>query len=633
MPSTTHPDRHSARKAAGFGAQEWESEAHRPADFQRLPYVKHLRNGGKPDTPGGAMGTVDSGAVDYVLKDGAGRVTRINATTREQLKKLIQEGLEQGLSAAELGDRIQASTAFSEYRAERIARTELMMAYNQASLASYGKHGIGQVEAADGDKDEECSQRDGKVYSVTEAMSIHDHPNGTLNWVPIASDLVSQAVKEQQDAADAAEAKKQAKIAAKQPPAPPKPSGVPKWDIKTKSFKDANGKSWYKNSAGEWSEDASSHVVTAPYKPKVQAKPKPNQLVDDAYVDYDGYLDVFYDTKTGYEVKWSTAHGGYIPKPGGKLIKPAGAPKPTPQPAALKPVPSSEIANIKQVPTSQSSSGYIHKTSGKPVKQLPDGTWVETGEATINPKGFHVWGEADGTFTDHLTGKPIKFNPTTKQWEAAPAKVKPPAASAPKPSAPVGNTPVDKVKRRSTHEADTELRGWQNKNPIGSAEKRAQRGYTSSGDRSDLEHGYGTVNGYLRGTSRYSAQKSRLIQDQVDLMSKGMRPLETDIRVMRGTGKDAFGKNLSSADFDALVQPGKAFIDDGFMSTSVSEHWSWSGDVQIELFVPKGTMAQYVQTFSYHTSEYELLLDKGTRIVIDSVQRVGYQWKVKAHVV
>jgi hypothetical protein len=60
-----------------------------------------------------------------------------------------------------------------------------MDAYYSAALGSYTEAGIEQVQAIDGDGDPECAARDGEIFSVDEADGIEDHPNGTLDWVPI----------------------------------------------------------------------------------------------------------------------------------------------------------------------------------------------------------------------------------------------------------------------------------------------------------------------------------------------------------------------------------------------------------------------------------------------------------------
>jgi hypothetical protein len=129
---------------------------------------------------------------DDVIGKVGKRVTGINETTRDRVIGIIQNevasGIDQGLSPAQLGDRLEAALAdaktFDEYRSELIARTETMNAYNDAALGSYTQYGIERVQALDGDDDEECAARNGKDYPVDEAYSIQDHPNGTLDWVP-----------------------------------------------------------------------------------------------------------------------------------------------------------------------------------------------------------------------------------------------------------------------------------------------------------------------------------------------------------------------------------------------------------------------------------------------------------------
>lgn len=136
------------------------------------------------------------GIVDRALSRGAARVTAINARTRKAVQDYIIIGLEEGKSPAELADDIEAGVlldngqpAFDELRAETIARTELMDAYNGAALSSYADAGATEVEAIDGDGDPECAERDGRTFSVLEADSIEDHPNGTLDWVPVIPEL------------------------------------------------------------------------------------------------------------------------------------------------------------------------------------------------------------------------------------------------------------------------------------------------------------------------------------------------------------------------------------------------------------------------------------------------------------
>jgi phage portal protein BeeE len=146
-----------------------------------------------------------AGTVERALSRGAARVKGINARTKDAVKDFIVKGLDDGLSPAELADMIEAGVlldngapAFDEYRAEVIARTELMDAYNGAALGTYTDVGLTEVQAIDGDGDEECAARDGEVFSIEEADGIEDHPNGTLDWVPVLAEPEGKALSESQ---------------------------------------------------------------------------------------------------------------------------------------------------------------------------------------------------------------------------------------------------------------------------------------------------------------------------------------------------------------------------------------------------------------------------------------------------
>ena len=135
-----------------------------------------------------------AGAVERVMTRGAARVTKINETTRQKINDAIIRGLEAGSTINDVADAIQAGTSivgldmgalFDDYRSEMIARTELMDAYNSSAIATYSDAGFDSVQAIDGDGDPECAERDGQTFSTDEADSIEDHPNGTLDWVPV----------------------------------------------------------------------------------------------------------------------------------------------------------------------------------------------------------------------------------------------------------------------------------------------------------------------------------------------------------------------------------------------------------------------------------------------------------------
>jgi SPP1 gp7 family putative phage head morphogenesis protein len=122
---------------------------------------------------------------DVILARLGLRIKGINETTRDRVATAIKNGLDAGHSAAELGDDVAETAAFDEYRAELIARTESARVLNDSQLETFREFDVEQVTAIDGDDDEVCAERNGQTFDIDEAMDIEDHPNGTLDWVPV----------------------------------------------------------------------------------------------------------------------------------------------------------------------------------------------------------------------------------------------------------------------------------------------------------------------------------------------------------------------------------------------------------------------------------------------------------------
>jgi phage portal protein BeeE len=125
----------------------------------------------------------------YVLRRGGERVVEMAATSRADILAAIKNTVSPDLSipelSAKLTDAVGGLSTWSDERAEMIARTETMFAYNDSALKSYGEFGVERVEAIDGDEDTECADRNGRTYTLDESLTITDHPNGTLDWVPV----------------------------------------------------------------------------------------------------------------------------------------------------------------------------------------------------------------------------------------------------------------------------------------------------------------------------------------------------------------------------------------------------------------------------------------------------------------
>lgn len=122
-----------------------------------------------------------------VLVELGKRIGGINATTRDRIAEIVRDSLAASLTAQDIADRVRDLGLFDEARSELIARTETMFAYNTAAIASYREYGVERVQAIDGDGDPECADRNGKEFSLAEAQDIEDHPNGTLDWLPVVA--------------------------------------------------------------------------------------------------------------------------------------------------------------------------------------------------------------------------------------------------------------------------------------------------------------------------------------------------------------------------------------------------------------------------------------------------------------
>jgi hypothetical protein len=172
------------------------------ADTMRGIYVSVGRSGlqAVADNLGRFVGKFEvNHVVNDLLSYGGERITSINEATRSAVQTVLAEGTRRGYSLNQLIEGVSVdrygglkgalldngSPAFDDLRAETIARTETMLSYNRASVSGYGAFGVERLQAYDGDGDEQCANRAGEIFSVDEALSIEDHPNGTLVWSPV----------------------------------------------------------------------------------------------------------------------------------------------------------------------------------------------------------------------------------------------------------------------------------------------------------------------------------------------------------------------------------------------------------------------------------------------------------------
>ena len=156
------------------------------------------------------------------------------------------------------------------------------------------------------------------------------------------------------------------------------------------------------------------------------------------------------------------------------------------------------------------------------------------------------------------------------------------------------------------------------------AQQNAINRYTGSG--------YGDMNGRLRGELASGTNKpTGSIKD----LQGAMKPLDKDTKVVRNV--HGVMRTFKVEDLHEAV--GTTFRDPGFLSTTIKQDGVFSGNVKMHIDVPAGHPSRYVGTFGSHKHERELLLQRGTKMVITKVQKLHdtnfgeSKWEVWAEVI
>lgn len=94
------------------------------------------------DMTEGITEQVDGKAVAYADRHGGELIKDLAGTTRDDMRGLLERAVEEGLSVDDLAEEVMQLGAFSEYRAERIARTELAFAHVQGNVEGWRQSGV-----------------------------------------------------------------------------------------------------------------------------------------------------------------------------------------------------------------------------------------------------------------------------------------------------------------------------------------------------------------------------------------------------------------------------------------------------------------------------------------------------------
>lgn len=106
------------------------------AAFRRAAAIGATQVGMSIDTD-----QVDAAATAYAARRGGELIKDLAGTTRDDMRGLLERAVLQGMSADELSTAVEGLGAFSDYRADMIARTELAYAHVQGNVEGWRASG------------------------------------------------------------------------------------------------------------------------------------------------------------------------------------------------------------------------------------------------------------------------------------------------------------------------------------------------------------------------------------------------------------------------------------------------------------------------------------------------------------
>jgi hypothetical protein len=184
-------------------------------------------------------------------------------------------------------------------------------------------------------------------------------------------------------------------------------------------------------------------------------------------------------------------------------------------------------------------------------------------------------------------------------------------AVAPKKAAP--KTPGSKTRKITPQQAAEVQQQMLQAEPWTDTQRTALHHYT--------DHGFVTMNGMLRGESRHPDPDPAKTREDIRSAYHAMRPLPEPVRVFRTTRTRRLGleETKNRAKFLAGLRGliGNTHQDRGFTSATIDEHsgeFDLFGDVRLDIELPTGTRAAYVEEITQNPGEHEMVIAPGLKV-------------------
>ena len=158
-------------------------------------WIKDSGKAGNNAANGEGFNLDDAKVQNFIPKRAEYFAKNINETTREDLLKSIQDGIDAGESLDDISKRVaDIYQGAQDFRTDMIARTEVAASSNFGAIQGYLQAGVTQHQwIVVNPEDEDCLQNDGEIVSINDAFPNGDteppvHPNCQCTTIPIFGD-------------------------------------------------------------------------------------------------------------------------------------------------------------------------------------------------------------------------------------------------------------------------------------------------------------------------------------------------------------------------------------------------------------------------------------------------------------
>lgn len=137
---------------------------------------------------------------------------------------------------------------------------------------------------------------------------------------------------------------------------------------------------------------------------------------------------------------------------------------------------------------------------------------------------------------------------------------------------------------------------------------------------------YTKINEYLRGKEKAGPGIKKKVESISRAISK--TDIEENICVWRGTSFGNLVEGAALKKLDISEWRGQILTDQAFSSTSLMQSTAFQREISLQILLPKGAAGAYLDTISEFQGEYEILLQKNSRLRIVKAEERGGKYLV-----